>query len=773
MLLGLGLGYCAAIVISLYVRDELTFDRFIPDADRTYLITADYGLNGEALQESDLTPAVISKWVKSDMPQVASISRLLPVQRLLRTSRRSVTESFYWADSNIFEVLKLPALHGDLRTALVEPGSIVLTRKMALAYFGRDNVIGQHLLTRDNRYYRVTGVLQDFPANTQLDREIFASGTAEYALLPYLDQHEDLLWPTAYAFMTFKNGASLPVARASLLAVAHRHWQGGDSIPVGFDFVRLSDVHFHADSTGEMKPRGHWNFVLALILVAIVIVSQANINFSGLILAETNERGHDMALRTALGARRFDLILAIVMEGLCVQLASALLALAAVERLLPALNKALDLSLSLWAHPIILLVMLAATVVLAGGASSLIPAYIVSKPFGGKRAVKVLSGSDGSRRWSGWVIAQLCLVVVLLISTMTMSQQWTYATQKALNFDGTNVIIVRVSEVPAITNAFRADASALSGVAKIAESWGAPTTEYNVPGLFDGPGGRKIPFTRHSVHPDFFSVYRVPLLAGHNLVGTYSVPKYPKDILVNMATVKALGFASAEAAVGRDIGYYTDRTHVRSRIIGVVPDMRFGTVYEPIQPMIFDSFKTYFTQFNIRLKPDKTAETLAKLDAIWQRDAYGTSLIERQSFQDYQLQQYHELHQQIQVFDLVSKVAILLSTLGLTGLSIFLARHQVREIAIKRALGATFGDILLERLVPFIRPLILANIIAWPVAIVLLASWLNAFASHIALDPASFLKAGVISIAFALTTVAMHSAITARSTGTTSSLRRQ
>ncbi len=761
MVAGLALAYCAAIIIGLYVHSELTYDRFIPQVDKVYVVSARYGPLGRGLIDSDRIPAGLARWVRSDVPDVAAVTRLDTQEWPMHSNRRDVKERFYFADGNLFGLLQLPVWRGDLKTALAKPGSVVLTRRLAVAYFGRDDVIGQTLITNNLHKLTVTAVLQDLPANSHLDREMFVAGSAPYAKLQAYDLNWNLLWPNTYTYVTLASGADPGRVAARLTEISRRHWQGPNNIPDRFELIPLKDLHFRPHGDGEMKPRGHLDSVFALVGVAGAILALACINFSGLVLAERNERTAELTLYSALGARRIDLIAQIMRESLLVNACSALLGLVIVERVMPVINAAFGFSLALWAHPASALAAVGLAVAVLTLAGGIAPAVVVSKP----RPPERRAGGEAnaaSMHWRGWVVAQLALVIVLLTAAHTMSRQWTYSTTEALGFRGDNVVMVKLGENPAINDAFIRDVGALPGVETAAPSWGTPTNDYVRPAWIKRAGKPMIALTRNSVEPAFFDVYDVKLLAGRNLPRPFLAPEIPKDVLINAAAAQALGYADPQAAVGRTIEYYTDQTVMRSTVVGVVSNLRVSTVYDPIQPMIFDSYAKYFNQVNVRVASGRMEETLPRLDALWTTEAAGSVPIERRFFRDYLLAQYHDLRQQITAFYIISGLAVLLSTLGLTGLSIFLTRHQTQEMAIRRALGATFGDIFLQRLVPFVAPFLLANLIAWPVAWLSLQAWLGAFAEHVSLSWLSLLGAGVISVLFSLLTVAAHSALTAR-----------
>jgi putative ABC transport system permease protein len=761
MIAGLALAYGAAIIIGLYVRDELTYDCFIPHVDQVYVVSAKYGPLGQAIIDSDRTPAGLARWIRSDVPEVAQVARLDTQEWPMQSARLRVKARFYFADANLFEVLPLPVLHGNPGTALAKPGSVVLTRRLAVAYFGRDDVVGQRLTANNLYTLTVTAVLKDLPANTHLDREMFVAGNAPYAKLYAYDHDGDYLWANTYTYFTLKPGATVAGLGTRFRDISRRHWQGPNNLPDAYEAIRLGDLHFRPHGDGEMKPRGHLDSLYALSGIAVAILALACINFSGLVFAERNERIAERALYRALGARRIDLAAQIVREAVAVNGVSAFLGLVIVERVLPVINATLGLGLSLWAHPISVLLAIGVATVTLSLAGCIVPAVIVSRPRAVERKLK--SGAEAaSMPWRGWVIAQLVLVIVMLCAAQTMARQWTYSTTEALGFNGDNVVMVKFCEDPQINAAFSRDVASLPGVEAAAPSWGAPTNDYVRPAWIRQPGRPLIALTRNSVDPAFFNVFGVRLMAGRRLSGTFVAPETPGTVLINLAAARALGFATPQAAVGTEIEYYTDQTVMHSKVAGVVSNLRISTVYEPMQPMIFDNYAKYFNLVSVRLSPDHPDETLRRIDDLWRRDSAGSIPIERWFFKDYLMVQYHDLRQQITAFYIISSLAILLSTLGLTGLSIFLTRHQMQEMAIRRALGATFGDIFRQRFVPFIGPFLMANLIAWPVAWFSMASWLGAFADRVPLPWLSFVGAGLVSVLFGLLTIAIHSIVTLR-----------
>ncbi len=762
-LTGLAIGYAACILIGLYVRDELNFDRFMPGAEKVFLLSASYGPKGEPLVDSDITPAGMARWMRESLPELDDTTRLNPVEWPMKSARHEAYEHFFWADANLFDVLKLPAAAGDLRTALSQPGSVVMTQKMARLYFGREDVIGQTLVLDEQIAVHVTAILRDFPANTHMSREIFVSSQANYAMLKVFDWRQEYEWPSCYTYVRLKPGASPTRAEGQLASILTQHWHSDDNQPERMWLVPLLSLHFQPSADGQMKPRGHKDTVAAMIGVAVLVLTLASVNFAGLMTARIDERTYEMAIRKALGARKHDLILQVLLEAVAVSFLGMGMAVALAERVVQLINPSLGLELSLWSNPALLVWVAAVTATVTGIASGLYPALVLSSvsPIQGLRGAEQRALVGFSLRRQGWLVMQFALLITLLVCAHTVYRQWTYATGSALNFNAERVVLINNSPIRAQGSAYKRDVLTLAGVAGAAYSRWVPMEQDIRPAWIKSRDGALIKFTRHSVDPDFFRLYGVPLLAGQNFSDTISVPGTPRAVLINTSAMRALGYSRPQDAVGHQLVYGTDHTQLRSQIIGVVGDMRFSTVRAPMRPMMFDNQADFFTLLSVKLRPGLEDETLKAMDRLWKEDHPGIGPMDWRLFSAYLADQYRDMHQQEQIFTIFSLVGICLSGLCLSGLSIFLSRHRLREMAIRRALGADFWTIFRLRLDPFIRPLVLSNLLAWPLAGILMASWLGSFADHVGLTPISFVGASLVTSAVAVLTLSIHAAASA------------
>jgi putative ABC transport system permease protein len=753
---GFAIGTAAALAIALYVRSELTFDRFIPQADKVLLLTTIYSPADNPLVSNDKSPAGVAGWLRSDAPAVQSVARIHPVEWPIRGPRHQSLAYFYWTDPNLFDVLPVKAIAGDLRTALAAPDTMVLTRRMAKLYFGRDDVVGQTLFINGSSPIRVTAVLADFPPNSSLGREIFVSGLTSYGMLRLLDQHPDWQWASSYTFLRLKPGTRL--TSDEVWRIAARHWSGSANLPVRFRLTRLTDVHFQPEADSQMTPRGHLDSVVAIVGLAAFVQFLAAVNLASLMTAQIAERRREMAVRRCLGAKRHHLFVHVLVEASLIAAAGVFTGLMLIERLLPTIDAALGLHLSLYDSPGFLAACLIGALT-TGIAAGLHPAVVLSWP---RTIIAQKTGNTTSYiSRLGWTVIQFALLITLLVSAQIVYQQWAFATGRALNFNAANVIQVDVYQNGGQDDSFRQHLLRLKGVEDAAYSRFTPENRDIRPSWFTLSTGQRVQIDRQSVDTNFFRMFGIHLLAGRNFTGVYDSLRPPDEVILSLSAARALGYARPSDAIGRALTYEADHIQIRSRVVGVVDDMRIGSVREPLQPAIFDNQSSFFTRLNIRLKPDDQPATLAAIDQVWKHDFPNASPINRHAFSEYLDELYHDMAQQWWAFGLLSIVGVCLSVLGLTGLSIYMARSQRREIAVRSALGARPVDIFRQRLGPFVKSIVIANLAADLLSWFLMSWWLELFKAHVAIEPLPFLVAGGVTILITFLTLAVHNALSA------------
>jgi putative ABC transport system permease protein len=755
--IGLSIGFAAALIISLDVRQELDFNRFLPDADRILVLTDVYSPPDSPPVAKDVTPAGMAEWLRQDAPAVAAVARLDADEWSVRTNRFQSLEPFYWTDPNFFDIVRLKAVAGDPKTALDAPYTAVLTQKLARRYFGRENVVGETLYLQGVSPVKVTAVLADLPANTDLDRGLFVSGLTSYGMLHLHDINPSWQWASAYTFLRLKPGARLTAE--DVLKVAARHWHNPFSLPAAFKLVRFPDLHFEPEADAQMAPRGHRDTVTGMTVVAVLIIGLAAINLAALMAAQVEERRAEIAVRKILGARAADIVVLLLCETALVSLLSLLCALSIAEWTLPFINQWLKLDLSLWSAAAFT-GRVAALVVLAGTLAGLYPAIVLAKasptPVPDTRS-RHMAASDMRR--IGWIAVQISLLVMLLTSSQIIYRQWRYATGPALNFDGTHLLQV-------VTFDTRREAEFKKGVLALDQVSGAAYSRF-IPeqrdirlGWAPSRSGGTVQFIRQSVDTDFFRLFGIRLLAGRNFSGVYDSDTPPAEVILSRSAAQALGYPHPEDAVNRVLNYQADHMARQATIIGVVDDMRVASVREPLQPAVFDNEASIFTRLNIRLKPGGENTALPAIERLWDQYYPKISPIDRHFYTDYLNGLYGDMERQWWTFGLLSIVGVCLAILGLSGLSMYLARMHLREMAIRNALGARTRDIVWLRIRPFITPLIVGGLAGCVLAWIAMSWWLSTFAAHVAIGPTPFAIACGLTALTTVATLSAHSLLT-------------
>jgi putative ABC transport system permease protein len=785
-ILGLSIGFAAAILIALYARDEFSYDRFIPGGRGVYLVAVTAKTPKTAPVESLVSEVWTGPLLKLQFPQIADAVRLQksfspPLVRL--GDYRAAEQHVYWADPGFFRVLPLKAIAGDPARALDQPDGLVITRAMARKYFHKDAPLGATLLI-DDHPLRVAAVLEDPPSNTHLDGDFYASSLSAFSALKQSEKMNGAgdFYLNTLTYIRLEPGARaedieralpqffhdrLPI-QASVLQAVGAATETGHLVP-------LAGIHLHRSDQGAMKPQGNPQVVAAIALVGLLIVVIATINFVTLMTARAGRRAVEVGVRKAAGATRGDLIVQFVGEALLYVLLSMLVATALAELLLPAANALLqrEMALDYAGDPALALGMLAFALVV-GLAAGVYPALVLSS-FNPTAALKggfVKAGGSALIR-QGLVIAQFAILIALIVMTVTIARQTVFALGQGTRVDTGRTLIAFVA--PCTSN-FRDEVRALPGV-QAAGCSGSSVLAFN--SLSDGVsiGDRRQSLEADPIDFGFFEVYGLTPVAGRLLDSNrpedalHADPRASSDIVLNETAVRALGFPSAAQAVGRTVLWHgaaeaDSRAQPArpARIVGVVRDFTFGDVRDRIKPAFYyigPKTALFSIALNVRLTGRDMPETLAALDRVWARVGDGRPMI-RAFTSQFMLFRYRAALAQGALIAVCTILALLIASLGLVALSAFTAEQRTREIGIRKAVGANAGDIVRLLVWQFTKPVLWANLIAWPVAWVVMSNWLKGFAYHVDLKPGFFVLSAAVVVTIAWLTVSAQAVIAAR-----------
>ncbi|MFL6600905.1 MAG: ABC transporter permease [Steroidobacteraceae bacterium] len=783
---GLALGFAAIILIALYVRDEYSYDRFFPDHDRVYRLMETVSPPGESPLRIAVTASNIAPAMKLDFPEVEAATRLAAKGVVLRQGSIVASAQVYWADPNFFRIFPMKVVAGNLDEALNRPDGLVLTRKTARRYFGRDDVMGK-ALEMDRKYtMHVAAVIEDLPSNTHLDAEVFAPGIAKFSALSLLDARDAdpnaLRSESVYTYVRLRPGAKVARVAAGMKDFALRHVSGKiDGVSVAkvyaFSLVPLTDVHLQPNSIADMKPPGDVRTLQTMIGIAGLILFVAGSNFVSMMTARAAGRAVEVGVRKAEGASRGQIIAQFLGECLFYTALALMFAIFAVQLVLPALNGFLqrDIAFDYLRDPVLAAAILTVWLV-TGLAAGAYAAFVLSmfRPGTVLKGVVFLPGGSGRLR-QALVIFQFGTLIALIVSTITIQHQTQYAMQERLRLP-TEQIYLAQSGCPA---SFRDEVARIRGVIAASCASGAALSYDRSTLLFDTPNGGKISLKSAPVDYGFFELFGIKPIAGRlfsqdrgedDLLRANPHGELNPSIVLNESGLRALGYASAQSAINeyrrwnrlmlKDGSSAQVTDSQSSQIIGVVPDFSVGSVRDVTEPTGYYIDPSRYWISVLKLDGHAMPETMRAVKALWEQtqDSPLDGLFLSQRVNEL----YADIQRQAAIFSVFAAVAIVIASLGLLGLAVFTAERRTREIGLRKVMGASRWDILRLLGWQFAQPVLWANVIAWPSAYLLMRHWLEGFAYHVDLNPLAFLAASALALLIALATVSGHALLVAR-----------
>ncbi len=801
---GLAIGLAACLMVLLYVRNELNYDGRLPDAARTFQLQQWVSPGAQTLYGggTQMTSYISGQRLR-DFPQVEQVVYVGKVQPvILQNGQGTVSENFVYVDGPLFDVLRLPFLRGDPGTALNAPGRMVLTRTEALRRFGTIDVVGRTLgivTGRGATDYQITGIVEDPPRDSHLALSVVAR--VDFPTLygspnaPFLTQ-----WmpKNGWVYARLRAGADVAEIMRQMPAWERRNIpdevSGGQRTNPGTNIdwrlVNVRDVHL-GDAGDGMRPINDRGTILALSIVGLLILALAVVNFVNLSTARASQRAREVSLRKVLGASRRQLVVQFLGESLLVTALATVIALALVELLLPPVNAFVDAELSLhYTGEGGLLLPIIGLVLLVGGAGGLYPAFVLSR----FRPASVLKANQSAAEASGTgrlrnilVVTQFAVSIGLIICTSVIYAQTAFArtVDPGYHRDGILQIgnIYRSAMRPVRERMLR-EIAAVEGVTSVGQStigvatWGMENMVVTAPGATEG-----VEFELHRVDTGFFRTMGVPVLAGRGFaerqaMDDSTVPPDAEDqdaavaamahrgynVVLNARAARQLGFSDPGQAIGRtlmaDDGDVETVGRTPVTVIGVVGDSRFRSIRDPVAPTIFlyDRFQPSWLLVRYSGNPAAVRE---RIEAVWKRIAPQVPF-EAQFSDDIIRQLYNGEETRGIVFAVFAGLAILVASLGLFGLAAFAAERRTREIGIRKVFGATVRDIVKLLAWQFSKPVVIANLLAWPVAWWVMRDWLNGFDARVNLGPEPFVLAGLVALVIAVGTVAGHAIRVAR-----------
>ncbi|HEY2532509.1 MAG TPA: ABC transporter permease [Xanthobacteraceae bacterium] len=797
---GLSVGLACAVFIALFLRDELSYDRWIPDSSNLYRLELTFHMRGRAPWPLATAPLPVLDAMQAEIPEVTGATHLVPEGMTVAVGDRRFYETIAVVDPGFFQVIKLPLLQGDPAAVFAQPESIVVSQSTARKFFGDVDPVGKtvtvtgdgilcdrndsacltasHLLT-------VTGVMRDLPSNTQLVADILLPNSSLADGIPKAFRKQS--WTStngSYDYVKLAPGVDPKTVLEKLKPILDRSIRTGVTTGVDvpgsefeeFHLTRFWDVHLTSDSVGGMKPAGSFTTVYGFAVIAALILLIACFNFMNLATARATLRAREISLRKVVGATRRELIVQLMGEAVLMSLAALFVALALVEILLPVFDRFLDRPISFhyltdWPLTVGSLV----TALAAGLLSGVYPAFVLSsfRPAGVLNSNAATSAGGGLLRVA-LVIAQFAVSIGLGVAAIVVFSQVRFARNVDLGFDRAGVVVVRgitkltPSAADNLARVLRSD----PGISEVTLSDGVPFDLFNVSNVPVQIQGESQSFTAHilDISPEFPSLYDMRLVAGRLLSAQHGedvFTQYPffssaaadagRNVLINEVAARRFGYGPQDV-IGKTIVAGSGRV----TIAGVVGDSKLDGLRETVQATVYVDYPPSFTLLSIRLRGGaRLSETLGFIDRTWRSFSPG-SAVQRYFLNDTFDQLFKSDEKQGEMFGVFVGIAIFIACLGLFGLAAFTAQRRTKEIGVRKVFGARTSDIVLLLLWRFSIPVLIANAVAWPVAFYYLHHWLESYAYRIPLNPLYFLSAGAIALGIAWATVLAHALRVAR-----------
>ncbi|HXB34732.1 MAG TPA: ABC transporter permease [Puia sp.] len=786
-MLGLAVGMAIFLLIAQYVRFERSYEDFVPDRADVYRVSIHSWRNNELISASAENYPAVGPAMLHDIPQVQSFARLYNMgykNNVVITNENAKPDPiaikqhrFLYADSAFLPMMGYEMIRGNAATALANPFACVISEKMARLYFGDRDPIGQTLHMHDDDFNdelaKVTGVFEEVPANTHLKFDVLFSYKTLYTRRKDANKRYDLNWDRVdmYTFVHLRPGTNPALVESQLPALVTRYKPqlAANHEKEDLQLQPLTSIHLYSDLAEEPEANGSGTAVFFLGLIGIFVLVIAWINFINLATARAIGRAKEVGIYKVVGATRAHLIIRFVAEAAIVNLISLALAVGIVAATLSPFNtiSGLFLDVSYLEQPWFL-ELLAALWVAGTLLSGFYPAWVLSsfKPVSVLKG-KFKSSSGGALLRKGLVVGQFVASVALIAGTFIVYRQLSYMMHQDL---GMNISQVLILDRPGIapnddthTKEFRAGIDLFREELKKAPAIEAVSLPSIIPGMlrewrvtvkrYDADAQDSILVRTNSMDDDFLNVFKMKLIAGRMF--SRSFPKDPDtSAILTLSATRLLGYKKPEDAVGKTL-VINEWNGFKPVVVGVVNDYHHVSFKKPLEPVLFTCDWYEGEYYAIRMNTEHLPQTIEHVQKAWNA-AFPGNPFEYYFLDDYFNRQYSNDQKFGQLFTTFASLAILISCLGLFGLSSYTASQRIKEIGIRKVLGASVTNITAMLSFDFLRLVFFSILIATPLTWLIMYDWLQSYAYRTPIQWWIFVVAGLIALFIALLTVSFQ-----------------
>lgn len=764
--LGLAVGIACCLLILLFVVDELSYDKHHEKADRIYRVGM-YGLISGNEFHGVVTASPMAQTLVEEYPEVEAATRArnfgFPVFR--HADKVFSEERVFWVDPGFFDVFTVPFIQGDPTTALNEPLSIVLTRSMASKYFGNEDPMGKIINADQRRDYRVTGVVEDAPENTHFHYDFLAS------LSTYRDSKSPI-WVSNnyYTYFVLREGASAEAFEDKMEELVKKYVGPQIQAAAGISLEQFyesggawsyfiqpaTDIHLHSHFEFEVEPNGDISYVYIFSIIALGILLVACINFVNLATARSSTRAREVGVRKTLGSNRPQLVRQFLAETILTSLLAVLAALLLVQLFLPIFNNLTGKQVAIpYLDNVYTIPLLVGLVLFIGLLAGLYPAFFLAS-FDPVAVLK--TETPGSLKKSNMrnvlVVFQYTVSIVLIVGTLVVQKQLNYIQNKNLGFNKEQIVIVKkTDDLSDKLKTFKQELlnnPNILGATNISTLFGSNFGN-SAFRLADESGEETHLLWTFFSDADFVETYQIEMAAGRYFEEGREADN--QAVVINETAARDLGLEDPVGAQIVALGN-TQAQEQRVNIIGVVKDFHFESLHTQIRPMILIMYgpQNRGRFVSIRTGSENIRETMGFIENTWKKFALNQAF-EFEFMDDYFGRVYENEQRTGRIFLYFSILAIFIASLGLFGLASFVTTQRTKEIGIRKVLGASESQIVTLLSTQFAKWVLLGNLLAWPIAYILMRNWLRQFAYRGEISILSFLGASAIVLIIALFTV--------------------
>ncbi|MCB9067073.1 MAG: ABC transporter permease [Calditrichae bacterium] len=763
--IGLAVGLACCLLIMLFIRNELNFDKFHENADRIYRVIIRTE-ESEGIETVVLNPFPLAEALKTDHPEIGDICSILYPGNFLVThgENKFFEERIMFAKPNVFKVFTFPLLQGDPQTALQEPNTMVLTQQMATKYFGAENPIGKTLRLDNAVDFLITGIVSEAPLQSHIQYDFIASHHSDIqSLLGWDPTYQWGAYIGNYNYVLIPEGTNVTQLSANIAGLMDKYTDDSQLRKREVLLQPMLDIHLKSNFDGEMDGSTPMYLLWLLGGIGLLILGIACINFMNLATARSAGRAKEVGMRKTLGAMRGQLITQFIGEALLLTTLALIIAFGLTELFLPLFEKLAGKEIPFdWLANWDVLGGFLLLSLFTGLVAGAYPAFYLSA----FQPVLVLKGLKKIQNKAGGalflrkilVVLQFSLTIVLIIATMVINGQLRYMQNAELGFKKSAKIVlpIQTDEARKDYQSLKAEVMQYSGITGVTAAFKPPLGGFNF-GTSAYPEGResskRFNISLYLIDEDYLEQFGLQLVAGRALDGNLPIEERA-EILINETTLHKWGIFDPQEALGKMLPI--GMNSITGEVVGVVKDFHNQSLQQPISPILFGYWPNHFYRVTVAVQPDKIDESLAHLKKVWAE--FMPAFPFEYKFLDDEIAKFYEKEQQArEMMGVFSGLAIFIACLGLFGLAAFTAEQRTKEIGIRKVLGASVGSIISLLSQDFLKLVIVAFLFATPVAWFTMNNWLQDFAYRFNLSLWIFVGAGLLVLLIALFTVSFQS----------------